>query len=68
MGRKKAPGSETSSIPLENPERVRGGEKAGGVEGQPGAREGGERQRKKIQSGLTGDKRFEDEGGAGVQH
>ena len=49
MGRKKvkyvsAPGSKTSSIPLENPERVRvGGVEAGGVEGQPGARDGGGR-------------------------
>ena len=47
MGREKvkqfsAPGSETSSIPLKNPERVRGGEEAEGVEGQPGARNGGE--------------------------
>ena len=30
-------------MPLENPERVRGRDKAGGVEEQPGAREGGER-------------------------
>ena len=37
-----APGSKTSSIPLEYPERVRGGEEAGGVERQPGARDGGE--------------------------
>ena len=48
MGRKKvkwfsASGSKTSSIPLENPERVGGGgEKAGGVEERPGARDGGE--------------------------
>ena len=35
-----APSSETSSIPLNNPERVKGGEKAGGVKGQPGARGG----------------------------
>ena len=33
-----APGWKTSSIPLENPERVRG---RGGIEGQPGARDGG---------------------------
>ena len=37
MGRKKvklfsAPDSKTSSIPLKNPERVRGGENAGGAE------------------------------------
>ena len=47
MGRKKvkqfsAPGSKASSIPLENPERVREEERAGSVEGQPGARGGGE--------------------------
>ena len=37
-----APGSKTSSIPLKNPERVRGGEKSGGAEGNPGARDSGE--------------------------
>ena len=38
-----ASGSKTASIPLKNPERVRGGEdEAGGEEGQPGARDGGE--------------------------
>ena len=48
MGRDKmkqfnAPGSKTSSVLLKNPERVRWrGEEAGGVEGQPGARDGGE--------------------------
>ena len=36
-----APGSETSSIPLKSPERVRGGE-AVGVEKWAGARDGGE--------------------------
>ena len=36
-----ASGSKTSSIPLKNPERVRG-EKAEGIEGQPGARDGSE--------------------------
>ena len=43
MGRKKvklfsAPGSKTSSIPLKNPEGVRWGKEAEGVEGQPEAR------------------------------
>ena len=33
---------ETSSIPLKNPERVRGGKEAGGVKGRPGTRDGGE--------------------------
>ena len=47
MGREKvkefsAPDSKTSSIPLKNPERARGGEEARGAEGQPGARDGGE--------------------------
>ena len=46
MGRKKveyfsAPGSKTSSIPLKNPKRVRGGVEAGGAEGKPGARDDG---------------------------
>ena len=36
-----ASGSKTSSIPLKNPERVRG-EEAEGVEGQPGVRDGSE--------------------------
>ena len=47
MSRKKvkhfnASGSKTSSILSENPERVKGEEEAGGEEGQPGARDGGE--------------------------
>ena len=37
-----APGSKTSSIPLKNPEGVRGRKEGGGIEGQPGARDGGE--------------------------
>ena len=36
------PGSKTSSIPLKNSEEVKGGEKAGGVKGQPAARGGGD--------------------------
>ena len=35
-----APGTETSTILLKNPERVKGGEEAGGVEKCPGARDG----------------------------
>ena len=47
MGREKvkyfsASGSKISRILLKNPEGVRGGEKAGGTEEQPGARNGGE--------------------------
>ena len=37
-----APGSKTSSIPLKNPEKARGREKARGVEGQSGARDDSE--------------------------
>ena len=37
-----APDSKTASIPLKSPERARKGEKAGGIEKQPGARGGGE--------------------------
>ena len=37
-----APGLKTSSIPLKNPERLRGGEEARGREGQPGARDDSE--------------------------
>ena len=48
MGRKKvkyfsAPGSKTSSIRLKNPERIRKGEEAGGIEEQPGAWDSGEK-------------------------
>ena len=44
------------------------GEEAGGVEGQPGAGDGGEGQREKILNWSMGDKKFEDEGVEGVQH
>ena len=72
MGQKKAkkfcaPGSKTSSIPLKKPERVRG-EEAGGVEEQPGARDGGEGEEGEDIKWADGDKRFGDEVGAGVQH
>ena len=43
-------------------------EEAGGVEGQPGARDSGEGAEEKYTGWPTGDKKFEDEGGAGVQH
>ena len=73
MGRKKAkqfsvPVSKTSSIPLEIPERVRG-ERRQGV--QKDSQEQGtvvRGQREKIQNEQTGDKKFEDDGGVGVQH
>ena len=48
--------------------RVRGEREAGGVEGQPGVRDGGEGAEGKDINGQMGDKRFKDEGGAGVQH
>ena len=47
-----APGLKTASIPLKNPEGVRGGEEAGGVEGQSGSKgggEGAERQREETE-------------------
>ena len=37
-----APGSKPPSIPLKNPEKVRGKDEAGSVEGQPEARDGDE--------------------------
>ena len=46
--------------------RESGGEEAGGLEEQPGARDDGEGAGEKIQIGPMGDKKFEDEGGAGV--
>ena len=72
MGQKKveyfsAPGSKTSSIPLKNPERVRGSE---GRRHRRTARSKGQwwGQREKIYNGKMGDKRFGDEGGAKEQH
>ena len=59
MGRRKvkwlsAPGSKTSSIPLKNP-KSQGGKEEGGVEGQPGARGGGEKARgKRYRMGRQG--------------
>ena len=73
MGRKKvklfsAPDSKTSSIPLKNPERFRG-EKTQEV--QKYSQERGTvvgEQREEIYNEQMVDKRFEDEGGARVQH
>ena len=62
-----ARGSKTSSIPLKNPEKVRG-EEAGGVEGHPGTRGGGEGAEGEGTKWAEGGNRFEDEGGAEVQH
>ena len=51
--------SKTSCIPLKNPERVRGGKEAGGIEGQPGARDGYRLSRKREE---YGDKDGKEEG------
>ena len=61
-----APGSKTSSIPLKNPERVRG--RGGGVKGRPGARDGGEGAEEGDIEWQMGNRRFGDKGGAGVQN
>ena len=55
-----APGLKTASISLKNPEGVRGGEKAGGVERDSHEQESVlSVQREKIQNGWKGDKRLE---------
>ena len=43
-------------------------EEVGGIEGQPGARDGGEGAEEENTKCADGDKRFKDEGGEGVQH
>ena len=53
---------------MKNREGVKGGEEAGGIQGQPGARGGGEGTEEEDTKWAAGDKRFEDEGGTGVQH
>ena len=59
-----APGSETPSIPLKNPERIGGG---GGRRGSSQEHEAVVRvQREKTQSSRKKDKRFESEGGVQV--
>ena len=64
-----APGSETPSIPLKNPEGVRKDKKKQEVKRNSQDHEAVVRvQREKKQSGWKKDKRFEDEGGAGVLH
>ena len=58
----------TSSIPLENYERVRGER---GKEAQKGSQEQGTEvrgQRENIYNGQMGDERFGDEGGEGEQY
>ena len=60
--------AQSSSIPLMNPEIVRGERRQ---EAQKDSQEQGTEvrgQREEIQNGQMGDRRFGDEGGAGVQH
>ena len=58
-----APGLETPSIPLKNPERVREGNRKQEVKRNSQEHEAVMRvQREKIQSGRKKDKRFESEG------
>ena len=61
-----APGSETSSISLKNPERVSRKEEAEGVEGSQEQEAVVREQKVKRQTGQKEDKRFEGEGGKGV--
>ena len=53
---------------MKNFKGVKGEEKAGGIEKQPGHEEEVRVQRERIQSGLKGDKRCEGEGATGVLH
>ena len=64
-----APGSETLSIPLNNPEGVKEGKKKQNVKRNIQEHEAVVRvQRGKIQCGRKKDKRFEGEGGVRMQH
>ena len=63
-----APDSETPSIPLKNPEGVKGKEEARGAEKHPGACAVVRVQREKVRSERKEDNRFEGEVGAGVLH
>ena len=63
------PGSETPSIPLKNPKRVREGKRKQKVKRMSQEHEAVVRvQRKTIQSGRKKDKKFESEGGVRVLH
>ena len=59
---------ETYSITLNNFEKVRGKEEAGGIEKQPGTLDDGESTKGGDTNGRKEDKRFECEDGAGVLH
>ena len=64
-----SPGSETPSIPLKNPERVREKKRKREVKRNTQEYEAVVRvQREKIQSGRKNDKKFESEGGVRVLH
>ena len=64
-----APGLDTPSIPLKNPEEVRKGKRKQKVKRNSQEHEEMVRvQREKIQSGRKKDKRFEGEGGFRVLH
>ena len=64
-----APGLDTPSIPLKNPEEVRKGKRKQKVKRNSQEYEEMVRvQREKIQSGRKKDKRFEGEGGFRVLH
>ena len=64
-----APGSETPSIPLKNPERVMEGKRKQEVKRNSQEHEAVVRvQRKKIQSGRKRDKKFGSEDGVRVMH
>ena len=64
-----APGAETPSIPLKNPEGVREGKRKQEVKRNSQEHEEVVRvQREKIQSGQKKDKRFESKGGKRVLH
>ena len=63
-----APGSETASIPLKNPERVREGKKKEAKRNSQEHEAVVRVQREKIQSGRKKDKRFEGEDGERVLH
>ena len=64
-----APGSETPSIPLKNPKRVKEGKRKQEVKRNSQEHKAVVRvQSEKIQSGRKKDKKFEGEGGVQVLH
>ena len=61
-----AAGSKTASIPLKNPEEIRGERKQKAQKNSQKQGMAVREQREKIENGQKGDKRFEDEGEAVV--